>query len=299
MTIQFFLAFVGTLVGSSIALALVVKKISEGFAVSGKKPYTYGFFSAVFTSLAAYLAVILSDDPFYVFWILGGVFLLFGIVYIGFVHNRYFFTYKTNSNKVLLAEIIFGLSVIIFTIAVFSSLQYFLKEKKDFLFYPLMMSALLFFVPLLFYHTFQAAFNIPASYFPTWQYPLHQPIELPDEDSREKIAVIGFEIAKKASDHRKTYFRAKGPETMKLGEFFYHFINEYNEHYSGTAIEYADGAYEPFEWWFHRKPKWYQTQKIYDPELSIRENGIWENTVIICERVHQPAHISNVIHQKV
>lgn len=301
MAIQFFLVFFGSILGCAIALAIAAKNIFKGFAVTGKKPFVYGLLSSIVTTLAAYLTSYFSTDPFTIFWYLGGIFLLFGIFHILFTHKRYFQANKYNSNKILMAEIVFGLSVILFTIVIFSSLQYFLLKNTQFLFFPLLMSSILFFVPLLFFHSFQAVVNIPATSFPTWQYPLHKPIELPDSDENpgERIVVIGFEIAKKATDARKTYFRAKGPETMKLGDFFYHFMNEYNEQYSETQIEYTDLAYEPHEWWFHRHSKWYQAQRIYNPDLSTRENGIKENTVIICERVFDPVQIFNKVQQHV
>jgi hypothetical protein len=303
MAIQFFLAFFGSILVCAIALAVVVKNLSEGFAVSGKKPFVYGSLSGLLTSLAAYLASQIPEgkNPFDVFWYLGSIFLLFGIVHIFFVHKRYFGGRKYNPNKVLIAEIVFGLSVIFFTVVVFSSLQYFLKGEREFLFYPLLLCSLLFFVPMLVFHSFQAAYDIPATTFPVWSYPLHKPIELPDPEDmpNERIVVIGFEIAKKEADRRKTYFRAKGPETMKLGDFFYHFVNEYNESYSQTPIEYTDRSYEPHEWWFARKSAWYQLQKIYNPELSIRENGVKENTVILCERIYRPVTVSNTVQQRV
>lgn len=302
MTIQFFLAFFGSILGCSIALAVVVKNLSEGFAACGKKPFVYGSVSGILTSLAAYLASLGEQrDPFEVFWFLGGIFLLFGAVHILFVHRRYFGGHRPNQNKVLVAEIVFGLSVVFFTVVVFSSLQYFLKKERDFLFYPVLLSALLFFVPLLVFHAFQAAYEIPATTFPVWAYPLHKPIELPDPEDMpaDRILVIGFEIAKKTSDQRKTYFRAKGPETMKLGEFFYHFINEYNENYSETPIEYTDRGDQPHDWWFVRKARWYQRQTIYNPELSFRENGIKENTVIVCERIGRPVTLINTLQQRV
>lgn len=283
MSLPIFLGFIGCFLGCSIALAVVVKNLSEGFALSGKKPIVYGSFSAVLASVVAYLASYISTNLFKVFWFLGGIFLLFGLIHVLLIHNRYFYA-KDNSNKVLIAEVLFGVSVVLFTIIVFSSLQYFLKDKQ-FLFYPVLMSSLLFFVPLLVFHSFQAAYNIPAARFPTWEYPLHKSIELPEEDPKERIVVIGFEIAKKATDGRKTYFRAKAPETMKLGDLFYHFINDYNHLYSETTIEYADKGKEPQEWWFCRKPRWFQFQKIFNPDLSVRENGIKENTVIVCERL--------------
>lgn len=301
MATQFFLAFFGSILGCSIALAVLVKNLSEGFAVSGKKPFVYGSLSGILASLAAHLASYISTKPFEVFWYLGAVFLLFGTVHILFVHKRYFGGSRYKLNSVLLAEIVFGLSVVFFTLVVFSSLQYFLKNEKAFLFYPVLLSALLFFVPLLVFHSFQAAMDIPATTFPVWTYPLHKPIDLPDPEDmpNERIVVIGFEIAKKETDERKTYFRAKGPETMKLGDFFYHFMNEYNETYSETPIAYVDGGYEPFEWWFGRKSKWYQWARIYNPDLSIRENGIRENTVIVCERIHQPVTVFNTVQQRV
>lgn len=287
-----FLVFIGCLLGCSIALAVVVKNMAEGFAAGGKKPFVYGSLSAFLASLAAYLTTYFEDNLFKVFWFLGGIFLLFGIIHILFIHNRYFYANKYNGNKVLIAEILFGISVILFAIIIFSSLQYFLLKDKEFLFYPVLMSSLLFFVPLLVVHTFEAAYNIPAAVFPTWQYPLHKPIELPDENTSEKVLVIGFEIAKKATDQNKTYFRAKAPETMKLGDLFYHFINDYNSLYSETTIQYTDSEHEPQEWWFSRKPKWYQLRKIFNPDLSNRENGIKEDTVIICERLAATANNS-------
>lgn len=172
-----------------------------------------------------------------------------------------------------------------FTIVVFSSLQYFLKDES-FLFYPMLTSMLAFFIPLSVLHTFEAAYSIPSAEFNTWQYPINDPIELPDEKTGEKVLVIAFEIAKKKTNTVKTNFRAKGPETMKLGDLYYHFINDYNDSQSETPIKYADDNNPIADtWWFRVKPKWYQLQRILDPELSVRENKIKEDTVIICERI--------------
>jgi hypothetical protein len=97
--------------------------------------------------------------------------------------------------------------------------------------------------------------------------------------------VIAFEICKKETDKAPSNFRAKGPDTMKLGDLYYHFINDYNEFQSETPIQFADSDHSPYGWGFRVKPKWYQLQRILDPELTIRENRIIENTVIICERI--------------
>jgi hypothetical protein len=101
--------------------------------------------------------------------------------------------------------------------------------------------------------------------------------------------VIGFEIAKKTADSQKTFFRAKAPETIRLGELYYHFLNDYNEVQSESTIAFTDNTGQACEWWFRLKKKWWQSQRILDPDLSVRENGIQENAVIICERFNRIA----------
>jgi hypothetical protein len=289
MVLKLFLFYIGSLLACSIILLNVVKRFAEGFAGSGKKPVVYGTFSSVIASVAAYACTYVDQHLFTVFWLLSGIFLLFGIIHMVIVHDKYFSSYNQNSSKVLLGEVLFALSVVLFTIVVFSSLQYFLKENKDFLFYPMMMSTLAFFIPVLVLQTFQAAYDIPEPVYTTWTYPINQTIDIPPENPREKILVIGFELAKKNSDTKRTYFRAKAPEHMELGQLFYFFINDYNELQSETPIEYADNQYEPYDWWFRKKTKWYERLRILDPMISVKDNGIVENTVIICERIQKPA----------
>lgn len=269
----------------SVTLAVVVKQFSAAFAASGKKPYLYGLLSSAVATGAGYLASVVNDNLYTVFWFLAAIYLLFGILHLKFVHKKYFDD-KTNSNKALIAELLFGISIILFSIVIFSSLQYFIRER-DFLFYPMLLSMVTFFIPFLFYKTFESAYSIPLPVYKTWQYPLNTLIEVPDEKPGEKIVVIAFEIAKKNTDYQTTVFRAKAPDSMLLGELFYHFINDYNDLQSETPIEYAKDGLEPNEWIFRRKPRWFELQKILDPDITIRENGIKENTVIICDRFHK------------
>ncbi|MEO6328780.1 MAG: TssN family type VI secretion system protein [Ginsengibacter sp.] len=284
MALKFFCIYIGSFLAFSIVLVAIAKQFAEGFSASGKKPIVWGSFSSVVISGGAYLSSLITDHLFTVFWFFTAIFLIFGIIHIVFFHNKYFRSNKEDKNRVLLGEILFCISLMFFTIVIFSSLQYFLKDKS-FLFYPMLMSMLAFFIPLSVLNTFEAAYSIPAAEFNIWQYPLNDPIELPDEKAGEKVLVIAFEIAKKKADMVKTNFRAKGPETMKLGDLYYHFINDYNDVQSETPIRYADDDLTTHEWWFRVKPKWYQLERILDPELSIRENRIKENTIIICERI--------------
>jgi hypothetical protein len=287
MLINNFLIYIGSFFAASISLAVLVKKITPGFEVSGKRPFVSGFVSSALVSIGAYLTTLVSRDQFKLFWLLGGLYLLFGILHTSFFHKRFFISHQYNRGKTFLGEIIFGLSLVFFTVVVFSALQYFFRDKF-FLFYPLLLSGFMFFVPLLLLKSFEAAYDIPGTVYQTWEYPLYQPIELPDETSYDRLMVIGFEIAKNTRRKKRTYFRAKAPEGMKLGDLFYHFINDYNDLNTETTIEYSNGGSEAYEWWFRAKTKWYKGKQVLNPNITVRENKIRENTVIICERLQNP-----------
>jgi hypothetical protein len=297
MAIQYFLGFIGSLLACSIVLAVVTKNLAEGIAVNGKKPFFYGAGSAILNSLAAYLLSFVSENPFQVFWFVGGLFLLFGLLHMLLMHNMFFYAKEQNSNQVLIAEVLFGLSVILFTVVIFSTLQFFLKDR-NFLLYPIVLSALLFFVPLLIFHSFQAAYDIPPARFPTWKYPLFEAEKSTDIDRGSgRELIFRFEVAEKATDSRKSYFDVRAPETWQLGTLFYCFLDEYNDPKNKTSIEYIDKEDEPYEWWFYKKRKWYQMRKILNPEFSIRESGIKENAVIVCERLLNTTHVSKNVQQ--
>lgn len=283
MVLKFFLIYIIGMLAGSIAILAVARQFVSGFA--GKRPVIYGVLSSSITSLVAFACVYVIEHLFTIYWVLSGIFLLFGIIHMLMMHDRYFLPREGN-DKIFVGEIFFAVSVMLFTTVVFSSLLYFLKGT-DFMFYPILMSGLFFFVPVLFSKTFSAAFNIPPAEFTTWRYPVTKAIDLPDDNENERLLVIGFEVAKRNGD-KKTYFRARALENLPLGELYYHFINDYNELHSETPIEFLDAQSAAHQWWFRRKPKWYQGQQILDPALSMKDNGIKENTVIICERIDLP-----------
>lgn len=288
----FILYFAPFLVGS-IAIFAVIKQYAASFAAQGKKPLLYGGLSSIVSSGVAFGATFISNNLFLVFWIMSGVYFLFGLIHLAITHRKFFSHPKESKNKLFYAELMFSVTIVLFSIAAFAALQYFLKDKS-FLFYPMLLSLLFFFVPFLLSNTFMAAYDIPASSYTGWQYPLGNPLDLPDEKEGEKLYVIGFEIAKKVSDTQRTYFRAKAPESMLLGELYYHFINDYNELQSETPIQFIDSDGKPQEWYFRTKAKWYRRSKILDATQTIHNAGIRENTVIICERAPQTEDITDV-----
>lgn len=283
MLLKPFLIYIIAFFGSSVALMTVIKQLSSGFGKLGKKPWVFNGFTSLLSSGLAFGVAYLTQDMFVLFWILSIIYLSLGVLFVLWAHKRYFKATKSNKNKVLVAELIYALSIILMSIAVFIAIQYFFNDKK-FLFYPVLCSVLFFFIPILLWHTFLAAYLIPTPVYEYWTYPLDKPIPIPEEKENEVLYVIGFEIAKKMNDKR-TYFRAKTPENIPLGELFYHFINDYNEQQSETPVVYTNEFSESYEWKFRTKPKWYQFSRILDSHKTIKENKIRENSVIICERV--------------
>ncbi|WP_346237421.1 TssN family type VI secretion system protein [Niabella insulamsoli] len=281
MALKFFLIYAASLLGLSMIVMALIKPLSASFGNQGKKPLLFNIISSIIAAGAAFAATYLSQDLFTIFWSLSAVFLLFGIVFILLVHKKYFKARRDNRNKQLFAEVLFAVSIIFLCMAVFSSLQYFLKDK-NFMFFPMLLSGLFFFIPILFLHTFDAAYSIPEPKYISWRYP-EQTIDLPDEQEHEKLYVIGFVIAK-TPEASKTYFRAKAPEYMLLGDLYYHFINDYNEQFSETPIVHHAPDSEAYGWLFRTKPRWYQFSRRLDPSLTVSHNKIKENTIIVCER---------------
>ncbi|WP_276483636.1 TssN family type VI secretion system protein [Paraflavitalea pollutisoli] len=284
MTLKFFYTYLGIFLASSVFIGLAVKQLVPGFTSGGKRPYLFGIISSVMASGAAFLSSVISSHSFVVFWILALVYFLFGVIYL-LIGRKYFKAGGQRTSKVIVGELIFGLSLIFFTIVIFSALQYFVADK-GFLFYPMLISTFSFFIPLLFMYTYEAAMAIPAAEFKTWQYPLEvQNLEMRDEAQGEKLLAVFFELSNSPGDKGKNKFTAKAPEHMTLGELYYHLINHYNEVRSETPIVFEDRSHEAYHWWFRRKRKWYQLNRVLDPERSFRDNRIKESAVIVCERI--------------
>jgi hypothetical protein len=61
---------------------------------------------------------------------------------------------------------------------------------------------------------------------------------------------------------------------------------EYNEKNREKPVQYLNDNQQSYQWLFHVKPqRWWQSRRYIDPSLTIRENKINENFVIVSERV--------------
>lgn len=148
MLIKFFWMYIGSFFACSVALIFIAKNYADSFVSKSKRPVLWGGVTTTGISGGAYLATYITDHLFTVYWVLAFIFFLFGLVHVIFFHKRYFTSNKNNRTRVIIAEILFALSLILFAVVVFSALQYFLKGDRDFLFFLCLSACSVFLCPL-------------------------------------------------------------------------------------------------------------------------------------------------------
>lgn len=130
----------------------------------------------------------------------------------------------------------------------------------------------------------KAFYNIPPPAYPPWSYPASSIVQDIIEEDMNELLVVGLRIRKTFEDDRLTYFRARAPLHISWGDFFYHFLNDYNEKHPESTIEVADANGDAFNWQFYRLRKFWPPS-VVDFTRPVQFTGIKENSVIVCMRV--------------
>jgi hypothetical protein len=84
----------------------------------------------------------------------------------------------------------------------------------------------------------------------------------------------------------RTIFKAKAPRGLELGRLFYYFVIDYNSRYPDHPIIICEGENNFFKWSFFTTPSVISGKTHLDPELTVAENRIKENSSVICERLN-------------
>jgi hypothetical protein len=205
-------------------------------------------------------------------------YLIMGIIHI-FLINIFFS--DLNSQKKLLFTIVLTFLAVIAVLI----LNYFVFNKTSQALYT--MGLVLFPLPFLFIYTLQLYFNIPDKIFKKWYYPLDHTMPNLDLLDLSRILIIQFEFLKSTSETSSTNFKAKAPYNMPFGELFYIFISDYNESHPQNIIEVTNSQLEPYPWIFYKRSPWWKSRKYVDSDLTFQDNGILNNDIIICKRIHQ------------
>ncbi|MFB6454616.1 TssN family type VI secretion system protein [Chitinophaga sp. Hz27] len=130
----------------------------------------------------------------------------------------------------------------------------------------------------------EAGLSIPIELYSSWVYPVEKSMpEMKEEDLRD-VLVIGLKLTKSKDDPIVTYMRARAPGKIGLGEFFFHFINDYNDRHPETPLQWQTEN-RPDEWIFYTRHKWFRYCNVLDPDLPVYLNKIKENTIIYCRRL--------------
>lgn len=147
-------------------------------------------------------------------------------------------------------------------------------------------AALAFFIPLLFQGQWRMLVQFPVPVYQRWYYPVSRNISMPDSDELRNLRIISLEF-EKVPNGSKTIFKAKAPESMNFGKFFYHFINDYNHRSPEAPIAYKDENNQVYGWAFYIKPNLIGATRSVNPELTITSNRLKEHTTIVCQRVSE------------
>lgn len=278
------LAAILIFLAASIILTMVFLQKVPDFKQKYKgRFYTYLFSVAFIYSIIAFLGFnkLFQDNNLYEF-----VFYQLCSLVIGIIHCSMYRTYFNKFGvKKSGTEYLFALVTVMYSAIPFTLIFTFLNGI-DFSF--LMLGHfLVFFIPTFLNDTFNKAMAIPPKIYKTWQFPENykELAGVSDEEMRD-LVVFTFLMDKDHNAKRYSVYRAKGPTRVDFGRLFYNFVIDYNERHSEDQIE-IEGSNGLYSWVFFLQPKWYESTKYIDPDLTLYMNGIEENSVIFCMRSNE------------
>lgn len=227
---------------------------------------------------------LIGDMGFYEFTILplwvyisAQVWLLF----IGILHTQLFEKILKIRNS-MLGNIMLTFAICFFgyTLIMLAFGYYFKSSFPRIFFVP----AFFFIAPTFVIMAFNSFLKIPFKVYKAWEYPVPGTLADPSDSEMAEPIIVNFEIRKQANDER-TVFKAKAPKDMDMGKLFYFFISDYNSRHPDGTIMVKENENITCKWSFYRTGNILKGNTRLDPELSIRENNIKENSSIICERI--------------
>lgn len=271
------------IISFSVIIGLLARKIRSSFKPFSRKAVIYLLVALLlfgFTALVVAAGFFNTYTGYFIFFQV--LFMLYGSLHVYLMKMKMDWGRDERS---FWPDVLYSFLIMVAGALVFA-LIYRLVNREG-LELPMMTSVLFFIIPVIVVHTFKKAMEIPPRVLKQWYYPVHQPVEDPDENKLKNLLLISFEFQKKSDDAWFTNFRAKAPTDMELGTLFYYFINDYNEQHPQARIHYTNANGEPYGWMFYKKPRWYTILTGYmDADKTIFINTIRENDIIVCARIY-------------
>lgn len=128
--------------------------------------------------------------------------------------------------------------------------------------------------------------KIPMKIYKEWHFPAPGTLSDPSDSEMANPIIVNFEICKRINDS-KTDFKAKAPRGMELGKLFYFFIMDYNSRHPDNPILIEDSDHKTYKWSFSIMSGIIKGKNHLDPDISVADNKLKENTSVICERIIQ------------
>ena len=147
-----------------------------------------------------------------------------------------------------------------------------------------------FFTPILFWWAYVALISIPTEIYKIWAYP-SSPIHIEmDHLDFDRLLVLELELYKSTNDPEPIKVKAKAPQNMVFGEWFYKFIEDYNLKFPKAPVKYNSEDLESYKWIFFIKTSFFKKNIFIDPDLDITQNTITEKMTIYAKRVSENAN---------
>jgi hypothetical protein len=187
---------------------------------------------------------------------------------------------------IFLKKLLFTVGIMICSMLFFYAVCHYLvlKAVPDYvnLYLP---SIFVFIIPFFVIATFDKAMQISPVRYKLWFYKENMYITDPDLIDYSNSHLMSFEFPKKYNDTVISNFKFKAPLDIQFAEMFYNYINEYNDAYRESQIEYQDSMSKAYGWLFYIKPNtWWKSKRIIDPHLTMRQNKLREQDVIVPKR---------------
>jgi hypothetical protein len=204
-------------------------------------------------------------------WLLG-----VGILHV-LIFERVFPEETGNSGKILftLALFFFGYSLI------FLAYKFVIKGPFPWIF---LFPGFCFLAPAFIVTAFDHFTEIPVRVFKEWNFPPPGTLSDPNDSEMADPIIINFEI-RKGIDDNLTVFKAKAPKGLQLGRLFYYFVMDYNSRYPDNPVVLNESESSYFKWSFMITRSIFSGKAFPDPDLTISDNKIKENSTITCERI--------------
>jgi len=147
-----------------------------------------------------------------------------------------------------------------------------------------------FIIPLVFWWAYVALISIPTEIYKIWQYPT-SPIHIDmDHLDFDRMLVLELELYKNTDDAEPIKVKAKAPENMIFGNWFYKFIEDYNLKFPKSPVKFNTEDQESYKWIFFIKTSFFKKNIFIDPDLDIVTNKITEKVTIYAKRVSENAN---------